>query len=150
MCFLWFDGRILSTPKARPVLVNTAVRKGERLIPPSAFEILLRVTFPPSSTRVKVDMFSWLYMFAFKCIIAPNLQNLSQYAAAFIYRLLKDLRPYMPLWKRWLLEVLLEVKQWNKSRCRYSILLSKQLEKVRRPDFIILFVPLFFVDEINA
>ncbi|QCD83678.1 uncharacterized protein LOC114177811 [Vigna unguiculata] len=45
--------KILSTPKARPVLVNTAVRKGERLIPPSAFEILLRVTFPPSSTRVK-------------------------------------------------------------------------------------------------
>ncbi|KAK7368540.1 hypothetical protein VNO80_10567 [Phaseolus coccineus] len=45
--------KILSTPKARPVLVNSAVRKGERLIPPSAFEILLRVTFPPSSTRVK-------------------------------------------------------------------------------------------------
>ncbi|RDX75159.1 Transmembrane protein 214-A, partial [Mucuna pruriens] len=47
--------RILSTPKARPVLVNSAVRKGERLIPPPAFEILIRVTFPPSSTRVKVD-----------------------------------------------------------------------------------------------
>ncbi|BAT74254.1 uncharacterized protein HKW66_Vig0003910 [Vigna angularis] len=45
--------KILSTPKARPVLVNSAVRKGERLIPPSAFEILLWVTFPPSSTRVK-------------------------------------------------------------------------------------------------
>jgi len=86
----------LSTPKARPVLVNSAVRKGERLIPPSAFEILLRVTFPPSSARVKVDMFSWLYVFSFECIIAPNLQNVCQYAAAFIYRLLKDLRPYMP------------------------------------------------------
>ncbi|XP_061338478.1 uncharacterized protein LOC133285282 isoform X2 [Gastrolobium bilobum] len=45
--------KILSTPKARPVLVNGAVRKGERLIPPAAFEILIRVTFPPSSTRVK-------------------------------------------------------------------------------------------------
>ncbi|WVZ25636.1 hypothetical protein V8G54_004180 [Vigna mungo] len=45
--------KILSIPKARPVLVNSAVRKGERLIPPSAFEILLRVSFPPSSTRVK-------------------------------------------------------------------------------------------------
>lgn len=52
-----------------------------------------------------------------------------------LYRLLKDLRPYIPLWKRWLLEVLLEVKQWNKLHCRYSVLLSKQLEKVCKPDF---------------
>lgn len=54
--------RILSTPKARPVLVNSAVRKGERLIPPSAFEILIRVTFPPSSTRVKAtERFEAIY-----------------------------------------------------------------------------------------
>ncbi|KAE9584404.1 putative transmembrane protein [Lupinus albus] len=33
--------KILSTPKARPILVNGAVRKGERLIPPSSFEILV-------------------------------------------------------------------------------------------------------------
>lgn len=54
--FLCFAGRILCAPKARPVLVNGAVRKGERLIPPPAFEILIRVTFPPASTRVKVDV----------------------------------------------------------------------------------------------
>ncbi|TKY59793.1 Transmembrane protein 214-A [Spatholobus suberectus] len=54
--------KILSTPKARPVLVNSAVRKGERLIPPSAFEILIRVTFPPSSTRVKAtERFETIY-----------------------------------------------------------------------------------------
>ncbi|XP_020222454.1 uncharacterized protein LOC109804938 [Cajanus cajan] len=54
--------KILSTPKARPVLVNSAVRKGERLIPPSAFEILIRVTFPPSSTRVKAtERFEAIY-----------------------------------------------------------------------------------------
>ncbi|CAJ1938881.1 unnamed protein product [Sphenostylis stenocarpa] len=54
--------KILSTPKARPVLVNSAVRKGERLIPPPAFEILLRVTFPPSSTRVKAtERFEAIY-----------------------------------------------------------------------------------------
>ncbi|KAK7359491.1 hypothetical protein VNO77_01451 [Canavalia gladiata] len=54
--------KILSTPKARPVLVNGAVRKGERLIPPSAFEILIRVTFPPSSTRVKAtERFEAIY-----------------------------------------------------------------------------------------
>ncbi|MCL7032529.1 hypothetical protein MKW94_012556 [Papaver nudicaule] len=45
--------RILSTPKARPVLLNSAVRKGERMVPPSAFEILMRLTFPASSARVK-------------------------------------------------------------------------------------------------
>ncbi|KAJ0725027.1 putative transmembrane protein [Helianthus annuus] len=45
--------RILSAPKARTILVNGAVRKGERLMPPSALDLLLRVTFPSSSARVK-------------------------------------------------------------------------------------------------
>ncbi|KAL1806948.1 hypothetical protein ACET3Z_030016 [Daucus carota] len=45
--------RILSAPKARTILVNGAVRKGERLMPPSALDLLLRATFPPSSARVK-------------------------------------------------------------------------------------------------
>ncbi|XP_028758929.1 uncharacterized protein LOC114717872 isoform X2 [Neltuma alba] len=45
--------KFLSAPKARSILVNGAVRKGERLIPPSSFEILMRVTFPASSARVK-------------------------------------------------------------------------------------------------
>lgn len=47
--------RILTNPKARTILVNGAVRKGERLIPPPSFEILLRLTFPASSARVKVS-----------------------------------------------------------------------------------------------
>ncbi|PWA53566.1 hypothetical protein CTI12_AA443680 [Artemisia annua] len=45
--------RILSAPKARTILINGAVRKGERLMPPSALDLLLRVTFPSSSARVK-------------------------------------------------------------------------------------------------
>ncbi|KAI3779085.1 hypothetical protein L2E82_08563 [Cichorium intybus] len=45
--------RILSAPKARTILVNAAVRKGERLMPPFALELLLKVTFPSSSARVK-------------------------------------------------------------------------------------------------
>ncbi|KAH7516319.1 hypothetical protein FEM48_Zijuj10G0122500 [Ziziphus jujuba var. spinosa] len=45
--------RILSAPKARTILVNGAVRKGERLVPPPAFETLVRATFPASSARVK-------------------------------------------------------------------------------------------------
>ncbi|KAG7980248.1 hypothetical protein I3843_05G172400 [Carya illinoinensis] len=54
--------RILSAPKARCILVNGAVRKGERLMPPSALEILMRVTFPASSARVKAtERFEVLY-----------------------------------------------------------------------------------------
>ncbi|KAL3830778.1 hypothetical protein ACJIZ3_019580 [Penstemon smallii] len=45
--------RILAAPKARSILKNSAVRKGERLIPPEALDILLHVTFPASSARVK-------------------------------------------------------------------------------------------------
>ncbi|KAL3654498.1 hypothetical protein CASFOL_004179 [Castilleja foliolosa] len=45
--------RVLSAPKARGILINGAVRKGERLIPPAALELLLRITFPTSSARVK-------------------------------------------------------------------------------------------------
>lgn len=43
--------RILSSPKARQILVNGAVKKGERVVPPSALELLMRLTFP--SSRVK-------------------------------------------------------------------------------------------------
>jgi hypothetical protein len=49
----------LSAPKARSILVSGAVRKGERLMPPSALEILLRATFPPSSARIKVSILIW-------------------------------------------------------------------------------------------
>lgn len=45
--------RILSVPKARTILVNGAVKRGERLLPPSAFDLLMRVTFPASSARIK-------------------------------------------------------------------------------------------------
>uniref|UniRef100_A0A7C9CEU4 Transmembrane protein 214-A n=1 Tax=Opuntia streptacantha TaxID=393608 RepID=A0A7C9CEU4_OPUST len=45
--------RILAAPKSRSILVNGAVRKGERLIPPAQLEILMRVTFPMSAARVK-------------------------------------------------------------------------------------------------
>ncbi|CAK7326768.1 unnamed protein product [Dovyalis caffra] len=54
--------KILSAPKARSILLNGAVRKGERLMPPFALEILLRVTFPPSSARVKAtERFGAIY-----------------------------------------------------------------------------------------
>ncbi|KAJ6766621.1 TRANSMEMBRANE PROTEIN 214-LIKE [Salix purpurea] len=45
--------RILSSPKARTILFSGAVKKGERLVPPSALELLMRLTFPIPSARVK-------------------------------------------------------------------------------------------------
>jgi hypothetical protein len=46
----------LSSPKARTILLNGAVKKGERLVPPSALELLMRLTFPVPSARVKVGV----------------------------------------------------------------------------------------------
>ena len=46
--------RIVAAPKARGILVSNAVRKGERLVPPAALDLLLHATFPASSARVKV------------------------------------------------------------------------------------------------
>ncbi|EPS70947.1 hypothetical protein M569_03811, partial [Genlisea aurea] len=54
--------RILAAPKAQGILVNNAVRKGERLVPPAALEQLLRLTFPSSSARVKsTERFEAIY-----------------------------------------------------------------------------------------
>ncbi|KAG2269138.1 hypothetical protein Bca4012_071439 [Brassica carinata] len=54
--------RIVSNPKARTILVSGAVRKGERLIPPPSFEILMRLAFPASSARVKAtERFEAIY-----------------------------------------------------------------------------------------
>ncbi|CAK9156026.1 unnamed protein product [Ilex paraguariensis] len=54
--------RILSPPKAHTILVNGAVRKGERLVPPSALELLVRATFPAPSARVKAtERFEAIY-----------------------------------------------------------------------------------------
>ncbi|GAB2279976.1 hypothetical protein Dimus_014613 [Dionaea muscipula] len=65
--------RILSAPKARSILVNGAVRKGERLIPPSALEILIRVTFPASSGRLKAtERFEAVYPTLKEIALAGN------------------------------------------------------------------------------
>ncbi|KAK7385680.1 hypothetical protein VNO78_31474 [Psophocarpus tetragonolobus] len=45
--------RIIAFPKSRSILLNGAVRKGERVVPPWALDSLLRVTFPLPSARVK-------------------------------------------------------------------------------------------------
>ncbi|MBA0578563.1 hypothetical protein Gorai_020841 [Gossypium raimondii] len=52
--------RIISCPKARPILVNGAVRKGDRLVPPSALDILMKLTFPAPSARA-TERFEAIY-----------------------------------------------------------------------------------------
>lgn len=37
--------------------MNGAVRKGERVVPPSSLELLMRATFPANAARVKVNFF---------------------------------------------------------------------------------------------
>ncbi|KAG6529978.1 hypothetical protein ZIOFF_012195 [Zingiber officinale] len=44
---------ILSGPKAQTILLNGAVPKGERIVPPAVLDLLMRVTFPASTARVK-------------------------------------------------------------------------------------------------
>ncbi|URE34430.1 hypothetical protein MUK42_34893 [Musa troglodytarum] len=45
--------RILSRPKARAILLNGAVRKGEHLVPPNALDLLMRITLTAPAARVK-------------------------------------------------------------------------------------------------
>ncbi|EFH50833.1 hypothetical protein ARALYDRAFT_911217 [Arabidopsis lyrata subsp. lyrata] len=59
--------------QARTILVNRAVRKGEWRIPPSSFEILLRLTFPSSSARVKATKrFEKVYPLLKEVALAPK------------------------------------------------------------------------------
>ncbi|XP_020884867.1 uncharacterized protein LOC9315294 isoform X2 [Arabidopsis lyrata subsp. lyrata] len=54
--------KILSDPMAWTMRRNQAIRERERLIPPPSFEILLRLTFPASSARVKAtERFEAIY-----------------------------------------------------------------------------------------
>uniref|UniRef100_A0A0D6R0Y1 Uncharacterized protein n=1 Tax=Araucaria cunninghamii TaxID=56994 RepID=A0A0D6R0Y1_ARACU len=50
--------------KARPILLNSAVRKGERLVPPPALTILMQLAFPLDSARTKAtEKFVAIYPF---------------------------------------------------------------------------------------
>lgn len=91
--------RILSTPKARQVLVNGAVRKGERLIPPSAFEILVQVSFPASSARVKAtERFEAVYPTLKEVAVAGSpgskgMKQVSQQILSFAVKLAAECTP---------------------------------------------------------
>lgn len=127
--------RILSSPKARTILLNGAVRKGERLVPPSALEVLMRVTFPAPSARLKVLLLEWWKDYFLFCLIcvklpSPSVADIHFFVMFIVLRLLKGLKQFIQLWKRLLLLVLLGAKHWNKLPCRYQILQSELLGKV--------------------
>ncbi|KAF3780252.1 hypothetical protein EJ110_NYTH39624 [Nymphaea thermarum] len=65
--------RILSSPKAKPVLLNGAVRKGERLVPPAALDLLMQATFPTPSARIKAtERFESVYPFLKELALAGS------------------------------------------------------------------------------
>ncbi|XP_019099818.1 PREDICTED: uncharacterized protein LOC104783260 [Camelina sativa] len=64
---------MLSNPEAQAILVTLADRDGKRLIPPSSFEILLRLTFPDSSARVEAtERFEVAYPLLKEVALAPE------------------------------------------------------------------------------
>lgn len=55
---------ILQNTKARPILLNGAIRKGERIVPPNALNLLMQAAFPLDSARTKgTDRFVAIYPF---------------------------------------------------------------------------------------
>ncbi|CAH8313297.1 unnamed protein product [Eruca vesicaria subsp. sativa] len=68
---LQFVEMILSSPEARAVLVNGAVRDGERLIPPCSFEILVRLTFP-AIVEEATKRFEAIYPLLKEVALAPD------------------------------------------------------------------------------
>lgn len=55
---------ILENTKARPILLNGAIRKGERILPPSALNLLMQAAFPLDSARTKgTERFVSIYPF---------------------------------------------------------------------------------------
>lgn len=55
---------ILENTKARPILLNGAIRKGERIVPPSALNLLMQAAFPLDSARTKgTERFVAIYPF---------------------------------------------------------------------------------------
>ncbi|WOL09461.1 hypothetical protein Cni_G18214 [Canna indica] len=54
--------RILAGPKSRPILLNGAVRKGERLVPPAALDLLMWNRFSAPTARIKAtERFEAIY-----------------------------------------------------------------------------------------
>ncbi|XP_010436119.2 PREDICTED: uncharacterized protein LOC104719833 isoform X2 [Camelina sativa] len=70
---LQFVEMILTNPEAPTILVNEAVKEGERLIPPSSFAILVQHTFPASSARVETTKrFEAIYPLLKEVALAPE------------------------------------------------------------------------------
>lgn len=68
----WIESCILeNTKKARQILLNNPIRKGERLVPPPALNILLHLAFPSDSARTKAtERFVAIYPFVKELALA--------------------------------------------------------------------------------
>ncbi|KAH9738944.1 hypothetical protein KPL71_018956 [Citrus sinensis] len=91
--------RILSLPKARTILINGAVKKGERLVPPSALEVLMRVTFPAPSLRIKAtERFEAIYPILKEVALAgsPGSKAMKQVAQHILTIAIKAAREGIP------------------------------------------------------
>ncbi|XP_015880262.3 uncharacterized protein LOC107416292 [Ziziphus jujuba] len=91
--------RILSTPKSRPILLNGAVRKGERLVPPSFLDLLMRITFPAPSARVKAtERFEAVYPLLKEIALAgsPESKAMKQVIQQILNFLVKAIEEEIP------------------------------------------------------
>ncbi|KAH7533793.1 hypothetical protein FEM48_Zijuj04G0169500 [Ziziphus jujuba var. spinosa] len=90
---------ILSTPKSRPILLNGAVRKGERLVPPSSLDLLMRITFPAPSARVKAtERFEAVYPLLKEIALAgsPESKAMKQVIQQILNFLVKAIEEEIP------------------------------------------------------
>lgn len=93
--------RIVSIPKARAILINGAVRKGERVVPPSALEVLMRITFPAPSARIKAtERFEAVYptLKEVALVAAPGskaMKQLTQRILPFAIKAVAEGVPYL-------------------------------------------------------
>ncbi|KAH9312654.1 hypothetical protein KI387_027689 [Taxus chinensis] len=68
----WIESCMLeNTKKARPILLNNPIRKGERVVPPAALNNLMQVAFPIDSARTKAtERFVAIYPFVKELTLA--------------------------------------------------------------------------------
>ncbi|KAG0495487.1 hypothetical protein HPP92_000178 [Vanilla planifolia] len=91
--------RILSQTKASSILLNGAVRKGERLVPPSSFDLLIRLAFPLPSARVKAtERFEEVYPSLKKLALAgsPGAKSTKQAAQQILTHAMKAMQENNP------------------------------------------------------
>ncbi|KAK1268163.1 hypothetical protein QJS04_geneDACA017666 [Acorus gramineus] len=92
--------RILAAPKAKNILLNGVVRKGERLVPPSALELLMLASFPAPAARIKAtERFESVYPILKELALtgSPGTKALKQVSQQLFPIAVKALRQNNPI-----------------------------------------------------